>query len=345
MGRIVVLTEGHTEPHHGKTAASILRYRGEDVLALIDSTQAGRTAGELLGVGGGTPIVAGLEGLDAQELLIGVAPRGLDFPPAWRRIILEAIDRGMNVVNGTHTFLEADPEFVARARRTGVALRDVRKVPPGIGCSADEARRARPIRVHSVGTDCAIGKMTVTIELDRAFRSAGRKSRFLATGQTGMMISGYGLPIDRMIADFVAGGAEWLVLDNLDQDYLFIEGQGSLYHPLYSGVTLGLLHGCAPDFLILCDASAQPTIGGFADRPKPPLAEAVRYYEMTASIIHPCRVVGIGCNTYGLSEGAAREAIERAEAETGLPATDVLRFGVEKLVAALLQTPRPSGKA
>lgn len=342
MGKIVILTEGNTEPHHGKTAASILRYRGDEVVGLVDSEQAGKTSGELLGVGGSTPIRANLSAFEADELMIGVAPTGLHFPDSWRRNILEAIDRGMNITNGTHTFLTEDEEFVRRAKAKGVRLWDVRTPPPNIGCAMDTAKDAKAIRVHSVGTDCAIGKMTVTIELDLAMQKQGKKSKFLATGQTGILVSGYGLPIDRIISDFVAGAAERLVIENPDYDYHFVEGQGSLFHPLYSGVTLGLLHGCAPDFLILCDKSADPLIASDR-RPKPPLKVALDYYTQTANFMHPCKVVGMGLNTWGLNDAQARDAVKRAEDETGLPATDVIRFGCENLIEAILKTPRPCG--
>jgi uncharacterized NAD-dependent epimerase/dehydratase family protein len=344
MGRLVLLTEGQTEPHHGKTAAAILRYRGDEVVGLIDSTQDGRTAGELLGVGGDTPIRADLSAFEADELIVGVAPRGVQFPDAWRRIILQAIERGMNVTSGIHFFLGEDAEIAEAARRRGVRLWDVRTPPRDIGVSRDAARHAAPIRIHSVGLECAVGKMTVTIELDRALRAEGIDSQFLATGQTGIMVSNYGLPIDRFVADFIAGGAEHLVLDNLERAMLLIEGQGSLYNPFYSGVTLGLLHGCAPDFLILCHKATQKFISG-TDRPLPTLTDAVELYSRCANLIHPCKVIGIGVNTHGLDEAAARAELDRAERETGLPAADVLRFGCEKLVRAVLETPRPSAQA
>lgn len=340
MARIVILTEGSTEPHHGKTAASILRYRGDEVVALIDSTAAGKTVGELLGVGGKTPIVASLDGIEADELMIGVAPTGLFFPESWRRIILDAIHRGLNVTNGTHTFLTEDEDFVRQATAKGVQLWDVRTPPPNIGCANDTAKDGKAIRVHSVGTDCAIGKMTVTIELDREMQRRSKRSKFLATGQTGIMVSGYGLPIDRIISDFVAGASERLIVENPDYDYLFVEGQGSLFHPLYSGVTLGLLHGCAPDLLILCDKTADKRIAS-GRRPKPPLSVARDYYTETANFMHPCAVVGIALNTWGVSDAEARRAIEQAENETGLPATDVIRYGCENLIEAILAAPRP----
>jgi uncharacterized NAD-dependent epimerase/dehydratase family protein len=338
MKRIVILTEANTHPWFAKTASALLRYRSDQVVALIDSTQVGRTANELLGVGGATPIVANLDQVEADELVLGVATEGHNFPAAWREIICRAIDRGIKIVNGSHFMLADDAEFAARAALNGTELYDVRKPRPEIGCAADKAKDSEVLRIHTVGTECAVGKMTVAIELDRALRDRGKNSRFIATGQTGIMVAGYGLPLDRFVADFLAGGAEWLVMHNLDREIIVIEGQGSLFHPLYSGVTLGILHGCAPDFLVLCDDASMIKC---QYRAKPPLPEVIDFYERTANYIHPCRVVGIATNTRNLSEDQARVEIDRIEATTSLPATDVIRFGSAKLVDAILTTPRP----
>lgn len=344
MSRIVLLTEGFSNPRNGKTAASILRYRRDEVVGVVDSHCAGRRAGELFGVGDDVPVRADLESFDADELLIGVAPTGLLFPPAWRRLILRAIERGWNVVNGTHTFVTEDPEIVRAARKAGVRLWDVREPDPSVGCSADKARDCPALRVHTVGTDCAIGKMTVAIELDRELRRRGVDSEFLATGQTGIMIAGKGLPIDRMVSDFVAGGAEKLVLDSASREVVLIEGQGSLFHPLYSGVTLGLLHGSAPDALVMCTMPTRAKRVG-TEQPIPPLREALDVFDRMANVMHPCRTIGVAVNTYGLDDATARAEVDRAEAESGLPATDVLRFGTENLVEAILSFRRPLRKA
>ncbi len=341
MARIVLLTEGNSNPGKGKTAASILRYRGQEVVGVVDSTQAGKSAAELFGVGGETPVRADLSSFEADELVIGVAPAGLTFPPVWKRIVLDAILRGMNVTSGIHTFLSDEPEIAAAAKAKGVRLWDVRRPPPQIGCSRDVAKDAKPLRVHTVGLDCSVGKMTVAIEIDLALQKLGYNSRFLATGQTGIMVSDYGLPVDRFVADFIAGASETLVMENLDREIQLIEGQGSLFHPLFSGVTLGLLHGCAPDFLILCTLPTRPCIVE-TDRPMPSLESAMEIYTTCSNFIHPCKIIGVAVNTFGLSENDARGEIVKAEKFSGLPATDVIRFGAEKLIAPILQTPRPS---
>jgi uncharacterized NAD-dependent epimerase/dehydratase family protein len=183
--------------------------------------------------------------------------------------------------------------------------------------------------------------MTAAIEIDRALRARGIGSRFLATGQTGIMVSGYGYPIDRMVSDFVAGGAEALVMENLDCEVQLIEGQGTIFHPLYSGVTLGLLHGCAPDFLILChDPTLKYMVG--TDRPVRPLGELRRWFEELANWMHPCKVVGVAGMTWRLSEVEARRELALAAEETELPASDPIRFGCEPLVEAIVNSPRPS---
>lgn len=349
MARILLLTEGFSNPDKGKTAASILRYRAEEVVAVIDSGEAGRAAQELFGVGGSIPVVASISaaaavagaGAEPDELIVGVAPSGRKFPEAWRKIILEAITRGMNITSGVHVFLSEDHEIAGAARTRGVRLWDVRTPPDDLDVSVDMARKARALRVHTVGLDCSVGKMTVSIELDRAMRRRGANSKFLATGQTGIMITGEGLPIDRIISDFVAGAAERLILENQDREVLHIEGQGSLYHPYYSGVTLGLLHGSAPDLLVMCYKPARKCLIG-TDRPMASLREAVELYERMAGIIHPCRVIGVALNSLEMTDDAARAELERASRETGLPAADVVRFGAEPLVDAIMAAKRAS---
>jgi uncharacterized NAD-dependent epimerase/dehydratase family protein len=345
MSRIVLLTEGHSNPDKGKTAASILRYRAREVVAVIDAGNAGRTAQELFGVGGEIPVVAGLDKIEADELIVGVAPAGRKFPPNWKWIILEAIERGLSITSGVHVFLSEDLEIAAAAERRGARLWDVRRPPDDLTTALDQARTTKPLRVHTVGLDCSVGKMTAAIEIDRILRERGIHSRFLATGQTGIMVSGYGLPIDRVIADFTAGASERLIMENLDRDVLLIEGQGSLFHPLFSGVTLGLLHGCAPDFLIMCHKPARRRIVE-TDRPMPSWKDAIDIFTRCANLIHPCRVIALAVNSAGLAPAAARAEIDRAETETGLPAADVFldRPDVvfEKLVKPILRTPRPS---
>jgi uncharacterized NAD-dependent epimerase/dehydratase family protein len=335
LRKIVCLTEGHTEPHAGKTAANVVRYRREEVVALLDSTQAGKLSGELLDVGD-APIVASLSDVpEADTLVLGIAPPGGKIPANWRPIILEAIRRKMDVVSGLHDFLNDDPEFASAAEEAGVSLVDIRR-----NTEKTIARRIglRPdcLRVHTVGHDCSIGKMLVSVELTRALQARGHDAKFIATGQTGIMIEGDGLPLDCIVADFVSGAAEKLVLANQHHDILLVEGQGSLVHPSYSGVTLSLLHGCAPQALILCYEIGRETVTGVESVRIPPLAEIKRIYEVMANVHQPCKIIGIAMNSRRVSAEEADRERERVRAEFGLPVCDVIRHGPDELVDAIV---------
>ena len=335
--KIIILTEGHSEPHAGKTAANVIRYRGEEVVALLDSTQRGKTSGELLGVGT-TPVVGSLdEAPQADTLLLGIAPPGGKIPPPWRRVILDAIARRkMDVISGLHDFLSDDGEFSAAAQKSGVALIDIRKNKEKT-IARRQGLRPDCLRVHTVGHDCSIGKMVVSVEAALGLKKRGHKAKFIATGQTGIMIEGDGLPIDCIVADFVSGAAEKMVLEHQQQyDILLIEGQGSLVHPSYSGVTLSLLHGCAPQALILCYEVGRDCVTGVESVKIPPLAEIKKMYDLMANIHQKCQVIGIGINSRRLSADEAARERQRVKAEFGLPACDVLRDGPDELVQAVL---------
>lgn len=341
--QIILLTEGHTEPHAGKTAASVIRYRGHEVVALLDSTQVGRTSGELLGVGT-FPIVAKLDDApNANTLLLGIAPPGGKIPPAWRAIILDAIARRkMDVISGLHDFVGDDPEFSAAAKKSGVQLIDVRK-----NNEKTIARRKglRPdcLRVHTVGHDCSIGKMVTSIEITNGLKKRGYDAKFIATGQTGIMVEGDGLPIDCIVADFVSGAAEKLILENQHHDIVLVEGQGSLVHPSYSGVTLGLLHGCAPQALVLCYEVGRERVTGVESVQIPPLAEIKRIYDVMSNIHQKCKIIGIGINSRRISPAEAAQERERVKSEFGLPACDVFRDGPDELVDAVIKFKNAGG--
>jgi uncharacterized NAD-dependent epimerase/dehydratase family protein len=341
--RIVILTEGHTEPHAGKTAACIIRYRGEDVVALLDSTQKGKTSGDLLGVGK-VPIVGKLDDApDANTLLLGIAPPGGKIPLPWRAIILDAIARRkMNVISGLHDFIGDDPEFSKAAKTSGVSIQDVRK-----NTEKTIARRKglRPdcLRVHTVGHDCSIGKMVVSVEVTNGLKKRGHDAKFIATGQTGIMVEGDGLPIDCIVADFVSGAAEKLVLQNQHHEILVVEGQGSLVHPSYSGVTLSLLHGCAPQALILCYEVGRDVVTGVESVKIPPLVVIKQLNEMMSNLHQKCKIIGIGINSRRVSAAEAAKERERTKAEFGLPACDVIRDGPDELVDAVIAFKKAGG--
>jgi uncharacterized NAD-dependent epimerase/dehydratase family protein len=289
------------------------------------------------------PVVATVEEalrFEPTTALVGVATQGGRFPPAWRTLLRTALEHGLSIENGLHEFIEDDPELAPLARRHGARIRDLRRPPEGLGTPTGENLRLPATTVLTVGSDCAIGKMTVALELDRAARARGLRSQFVPTGQTGILVAGWGLSVDAVIADFVAGAAERLVVEGVErggEDLLFVEGQGALTHPAYSGVTLGLIHGSAPHVFVLCHRSGDTEVEGYPGHPLLPLRELVELHERIALPRRPARVACVALNTSLLAdEAAAREAIAAAEAETGLPADDPVRFGPERLLDAVL---------
>lgn len=337
--RIALLTEGFSQPFYAKTAMSLLRYRPDDVVAVLDAGEAGKTAADLFGVGGDTPIVAGLDGLKADAVFLGIAAPGGRLPEAWRGLIGDALRRGADVVSGMHDFLADDSEFAALAAESGAALVDVRKnrerdtstgLPFRPGC----------LRVHAVGHDCSVGKMVVTLELERELVRRGVDAKFLATGQTGIMIAGAGVPIDCVVSDFVNGAAEALVRRNEAHDVLLIEGQGSVSHPSFSGVTTGLLHGCAPHGLIYCYEVGRTRVKGLDGVEIPPHRRLIDVYETLASLRQPCRVIGVAINGSKVSLEEAEAERDRIQAELGLPVCDVYRHGAGVLADAVSELRR-----
>jgi uncharacterized NAD-dependent epimerase/dehydratase family protein len=338
--RIVVLTEGHTNPITAKTASCVIRYKPDEVVALLDSTQAGKTAQDLLGVGGTLPVIARLSDAPAANtLLIGIAPSGGKLPGTWKRILLEAISRGMNIVSGLHDFLADDAEIAAAAARQGVELRDVRK-----NNERDVAHRKNLrddcLRIHTIGQDCSIGKMVASVELTKGLKARGKDAKFVATGQTGIIIEGDGCPIDCVVSDFVSGAVEKLVLANQHHEILVIEGQGSLSHPRYSGVTLGLLHGCMPHGMIMVYEAGRSRVLGMEGIELQPLAKLIEVNETMASLAMPSRVIGIAMNSRLQSPEQAEAERRRVRDECGLPVCDVVRDGPWKLVDAVLNLQR-----
>jgi uncharacterized NAD-dependent epimerase/dehydratase family protein len=335
----LILAEGFSaDPHYGKTMRGVLRYRREDVVAVLDST---RGAGE---TEGGVPVVQTVDQalqFAPKTALVGVATQGGRFPPAWIDLLKECIANGLSIENGLHVFLAEDPELEELAHRHGVELRDLRRSPRDLS-TATGANLAVPAHiVLTVGSDCAIGKMTVSLELDREARSRGLQSVFVPTGQTGIAIAGWGVAVDAVVADFIAGAAERLVVEGHERggELLWVEGQGSLVNPVYSGVTLGLFHGSVPHTLVLCHESGRDEIEGCGGGPHPipPLAELVDLHERMSLPARKARVAAVALNTRRLeTDDEARAAIAEAEAETGLPADDPVRFGAGKLVDAVL---------
>ena len=340
--RHLILADGDFHPLLSKTANSVIRYQPDRVVAVLDRSRAGQTVQDVLGYGGPIPVVASMaEGLalGADSVLIGIAPIGGGLPDTWHAWLLEALRAGCTIVNGLHTFLADDAELAEAARTHGGRIEDLRRPPRDLPVASGRAKALEPLVVLTVGTDCNVGKMTAQLQLVRGLNERGLRTRFVATGQTGIMIEGWGIAVDAVVADFIAGAAEEITLRGAEgADVVLVEGQGSINHPGYSGVTLGLLHGSCPDAMILCHQASRRHIGDYrkaAWLELPPLAEYVRMYEAVGRMVHPTRVVGIALNTFDLDEDAAREACHRAGEETGLPATDPVRFDAAPLLDAL----------
>jgi uncharacterized NAD-dependent epimerase/dehydratase family protein len=332
--RLLILAEGRSgDPHYGKTARGVIRYRPEDVVAVLDSRSDGSEHE-------GVPLVRSVDEALAYEptaALVGVATAGGRFPPEWRELIAACIRAGLDIENGLHEFLTDDTEMGELAALHGVELRDLRKAPPGLNVPTGANLTHGATSILMVGSDCAIGKMTVALELDREARARGIRSEFIPTGQTGIAIAGWGISVDAVVSDFIAGAAEQLVLEGVRRggEVLLVEGQGSLLNPMYSGVTLGLMHGSAPHAYVLCHRSDQRFVEEDERFPIPPLSELVELHERISLIARPAKVVAVALNTSALDDDAARRAIEEAEAESGLPATDPVRYGAGALVDAL----------
>jgi uncharacterized NAD-dependent epimerase/dehydratase family protein len=333
--RLLILAEGFShDPHHGKTMRGVLRYRRQDVVAVLDSQRAGETES-------GLPVVAGVEDalhLEPTVALVGVATQGGRFPPEWRELLKACIRRGLHVENGLHEFIRDDRELAELAAAHGVELRDLRRPPAGLDCPTGANLEVPARIVLTVGSDCAIGKMTVALELDRAARERSHASQFVPTGQTGIAIAGWGISVDAVVADFIAGAAERLVVEGHERggELLLVEGQGAVTHPAYSGVTLGLMHGSAPHAFVLCHLAGSREVEGYPGHPLLSLAELVELHERISLPRRRARVACVALNTRLLDDDGAWAAIARAEAETGLPADDPVRFGPERLLAAVL---------
>jgi uncharacterized NAD-dependent epimerase/dehydratase family protein len=310
---------------------------------VVDQVHAGKTCQDVLGFGGKIPVLSSMrEGLafKPDAILIGIAPVGGKLPDRWRTWLAEAIDAGCSIWSGLHTFIGDDEMLAERAELMGVTIHDLRRPPVDLPVASGRAKYVDPYVILTVGTDCNVGKMTSQLQITKQLNARGARTRFVATGQTGIMIEGWGIAVDAVVADFIAGAAERLVLEgSTDADIVLVEGQGSLNHPGYSGVTCGLLHGSCPDGLILCHQATRKFIGDYREAAWlriPPLKDYIQLYESTANFVHPTKTIAISLNTYDLSEADARKACDAASRETGLPCTDPVRFDSAPLVDAVL---------
>lgn len=270
-----------------------------------------------------------------KTVVIGVANRGGVISQAWKKILVTALEEGFDLASGLHNLLRDEPDLAAVAQATGRTLHDVRV--PTVDYPIANGKKRKGKRMLAVGTDCSIGKMYTALCMDKEMRARGLKSSFRATGQTGILITGDGVPLDAVIADFMAGAVEWLTPDNDADHWDLIEGQGSLYHVSYSGVTLALIHGGQPDALVICHEPTRKHMRGLPDYTLPSI-EAVRDMALAlARVANPaCVAVGVSINTQAMSEAEAKAYLADVEQRTGLPATDPFRFGAGKLVDAML---------
>ena len=337
---IALFAEATMGSLNAKMAEGILRYGRNPVAAVIDSTQAGKHVRDLCALDSNVPIVATLaeaHALGAQVLVLGTAPSGGRLPADWVSVLEQTIAGGMSLVNGMHDRLQ--PMFSDRLC-AGQWVWDLR-VPQGDAPSIGMARAASlgNTRVLMVGTDMAIGKMTAGLELTRSLQDMGRDAAFLATGQTGIAITGRGIPLDAIRVDHAGGAVERMVLEAASHEIVVVEGQGSLLHP-GSTATLPLMRGSACTHMILCHRAGMQTLDELNSVRIPPLPEVIALNEavaQAAGALTPARVVAIALNTARLSDFEAEAAQKAVEDETGLPAADPVRQGAEKLARAVLE--------
>ena len=340
MPRYLIFSEGQFGTPASKTGNSVIRYSGRQVAAVLDSKLAGKTVQDVLGFGGDIPVVATIdEGIarGADALMVGIAVNGGGLPPEVRAATKRSIERGLAIWNGLHAFVAEDPELGPLARKHNVEVHDVRRPPDSLPFGGGRVRELEQTVVLAVGSDANIGKMTVMLQLRDALRGRGARATFAPTGQTGIFIDGWGICVDAVVADFIAGASEALTIQAAkDTDIVLVECQGSILHPGYSGVSLGLLHGSLPHALIACHQPTRQTFRHNAWLKIPPITEVIALHEAIANPLRPTKTIGVSLNTVEMTEHDARAEIERVADETGLPTTDPVRFDTAPLVDAVL---------
>jgi uncharacterized NAD-dependent epimerase/dehydratase family protein len=270
----------------------------------------------------------------AKTMVIGVANRGGVISNKWKTVLKQALEGGLDLASGLHNLLNDEDDLVETASAHGRALHDVRI--PSVEYPIATGVRRTGKRCLAVGTDCSVGKMYTALCMEKAMRARGMKATFRATGQTGILVTGDGVPLDAVIADFMAGAVEYLTPDNDDDHWDLIEGQGSLYHASYSGVTMALVHGGQPDALILSHEPTRTHMRGLPDYQQPSLEELRDTALILARVVNPdVKVVGIAINTQHLSDAEATELCKEIEDRMGLPTVDPYRHGADRLVDAL----------
>ncbi len=324
-------------PDRAKTAVGLLRYGDHEVVCLLDRETASDCVRDYVSGVQDAPIVSSMaEAPPCDALIIGIAPIGGDFDPTWRGDVRTALERECDVIAGLHKLLNEDDEFVALADRYDCTLHDVRSPPDDLSVAAGTADDVDAQVVLTVGTDCSTGKMTAAYELRNAARERGLSAAVVPTGQTAIMIEGAGIAIDRVISDFAAGAVERLVHERAENDVLFVEGQGALAHPAYSGVTTAILHGAQPDSLVLCHEAGREAIHGYESFPIQPVDAVAALYETVAAPVTDASVdLGL-LNTRSLDDDRARTAVRDYGDALSCPATDPIRYGLESAVDAVI---------
>lgn len=326
----LIFLGNETNATYAKTGAGIVQWQPEKCLGqfnLPDGT---------VDLGLPRMTIAEAAAAGAKSLVVGTAVIGGAIPQSWLPVLEEALKNGMDIVAGVHTRLNDIPSLVSAAEQSGAELIDVR-VPPA-GLPVGNGKKRSGLRLLTVGTDCALGKKYTALAIASELEQRGSKATFRASGQTGIMISGAGIPIDSVVADFVSGAAEVLSPANDADHWDVIEGQGSLHHPGYAAVSMGLLIGSQPDAFIVCTEAGRQVISGWPDFPLPSIQDVIDRTVAIGKSTNPnIRPVGISVNTSSLSEAAAKEYLTALEAEHGLPASDPIRFGVTNIVERIQQ--------
>ncbi|MFK8183565.1 MAG: DUF1611 domain-containing protein [Phormidesmis sp.] len=341
--RIAIFMHNGLKGAKGKTGISLLRYSQHPIAAVIDETATGESVKAITGINREIPVVKSVAeslAFNPTVLAIGLAPSGGQLPKSQYAEIKQAVNAGLSVMNGLHTPMNEDPD-VANNIQPGRWVWDMRQEPENLTVGSGKARLLKCDRVLTVGTDMAVGKMSTSIELNRAAKVKGLRSKLIATGQTGLMLGEAGMPLDAIRVDYASGAVEQSLLEHgPHHDILFIEGQGSLLNPA-STATLPLIRGSQPTHLILVHKANLTHIQHFPDFKIPPIAEVVNLYETVTTAggtFIPAKVTGIALNTFGLSEREAMSAIAAITKATSLPCTDVVRFGGEPLLAQIKAT-------
>jgi uncharacterized NAD-dependent epimerase/dehydratase family protein len=339
--RVAILLHEGIRDASGKTGLSLLRFCQAEIVAVVDRECAGESLRELTGIATDVPVVASVEQALAYHpnvLAIGIAPSGGALPAEWLAEVKHAVAAGVSVMNGLHTHLAQDMEL-RELLQPGQWIWDIRQEPSGLAIASAKAQTLPCRRVLTVGTDMGIGKMSTSLELHQASVRRGLGSKFLATGQAGLMIAGDGIALDAIRVDFAAGAVEQMVMQfGSDHEILHIEGQGSLLHP-GSTATLPLIRGSQATHLILVHRAGQTHIRRHSHIVIPPLPDVIQLYELVAAAagaMMPAKVAAVALNTHHLAEPAAREAIAQTQEQAGLPCTDPVRFGADLLLDAIL---------